>query len=187
MTRVKLSAPSPGEDVTTNSIGLEGFAGGVFVVVRCDHEESWRVLAEKGHAVDVDAGTAMLYLPRHLRGLEAASSVLDLAGRGVSAYPADYAPQLDLVAGATRDLPAGAVLEAKGHHRTIDGVAAEIRPAQPLSRDATTPYYHLANRRLARNVRRGEAIRPSDVEFDDASVLAALRRRQDAFFLGETT
>ena len=164
------------------------FAGGVFVVVRCDHEESWRTLAGKGHVVDLETGTAALYLPRHLLGLEAATSILDAVGRGVSAYPDDYAPRLDLVAVATRDLPAGALLEARGHHHTIDGVAAQMRPARALSRAATTPYYLVANRRLARAVRAGEAIAPGDVVLDEASVLAGLRARQDAAFAegGET-
>lgn len=161
------------------------FAGGVFITVRCQDSASWRVLAEKGHAVAADGATAMIYLPRHLLGLEAATSVLDCAGLGQSAYGADYAPRVDLVAVATRDLPEGARLEAKGHHHTIDGVAAEMRPATSLARDETTPYYLVADRRLARPVRAGDAIRPSDVAFEQGSSLLALRQAQDvAFFAG---
>ncbi len=77
----------------------------------------------------------MIYLPRHLLGVEAATSVLDLAGLGQSTYPDDYAPRMDLVAVATRDLPAGTRLDAVGHHHTIDGVTAQMRPVSPLAAD----------------------------------------------------
>lgn len=159
------------------------FAGGVFIVVRCQDRASWRVLAEKGHCVSADGASAMIWLPRHLLGLEAATSVLDCAGLGQSAYGPDYAPRCDLVAVATRDLPAGARLEAKGHHHSIDGVAAEMRPATPLARDETTPYYLVADRRLARPVRASAPIRPSDLDVDAGSTLLALRQAQDATFL----
>ena len=158
------------------------FAGGVFVTVHCQDRPSWQVLAEKGHVVSTDGTSAMIYLPRHLLGLEAATSSLDLAGLGHSAYGADYAPCVDLAAVATRDLAAGAFLEAKGHHHTIEGVAAEMRPASPLSADLITPYYLVANRRLARNVSAGAPICLSDLEMAPDSVLLDLRRRQDAHF-----
>lgn len=158
------------------------FAGGVFIVVRCQDRPSWRVLAEKGHAVSADGATAMVYLPRHLLGVEAATSLLDAAGLGESAYDGSYAPRCDLVAVATRDLAAGELLTAKGHHHTIEGVAGEMRPATPLSRDATTPYYLAADRRLARPVAAGAPIRPSDLDFDESSTLLSLRRNQDATF-----
>jgi predicted homoserine dehydrogenase-like protein len=158
------------------------FAGGVFVTIACQDSASWRVLAEKGHAVSADGASAMICLPRHLLGVEAATSVLDLAGLGHSTYPDDYAPRLDLVAVATRDLPAGARLDAVGHHHTIDGVTAEMRPMSPLAEDRTTPYYLVANRLLARPVGKGAAIRLSDLEIATDSPLLTLRRRQDAAF-----
>lgn len=158
------------------------FAGGVFVTVACQDQASWKVLAEKGHVVSGDGAQAMIYLPRHLLGLEAATSVLDLAGLGQSAYPDDYAPRMDLVAVATRDLAAGARLDALGHHHTIEGVTAEMRPMTPLANDQTTPYYLVANRVLARPVASGNAIRLSDLEIAQDSALLTLRRRQDAAF-----
>jgi predicted homoserine dehydrogenase-like protein len=159
------------------------FAGGVFVVVRCQDRTSWQVLAEKGHAVSVDGETAMIYLPRHLLGLEAATSLFDLA-LGETPYGEDYAPRQDLVAVTTRPLAAGTRLDAKGHHHTIDGVTAEMRPALPLSAHETTPYYLVANRLLRRDLPAGVAIRPDDIELGAESTLLALRREQDAAFLG---
>jgi predicted homoserine dehydrogenase-like protein len=162
------------------------FAGGVFVVLACDHAASWAMLAEKGHVVARGGATAMIYLPRHLLGLEAATSVLDAAMHGRSGYGTDHRPRLDLVAVAERDLPAGTVLGMGGHHHTIDALRAELRPAAALTPDAAAPFYLAADRVLARPVAGGEAIRMADLEIAPESRLHALRRMQDRLFFGGT-
>jgi predicted homoserine dehydrogenase-like protein len=162
------------------------FAGGVFVVVRCDDRASWDLLRQKGHVVSRTEATAMLYLPRHILGLEAATSVLDAAIQGLSGYGADYRPRLDLVAVATADLAAGTVLSMGGHHHMIDNVTAELRAAAPLAPKVAAPFYLAADRRLTRSVRKGEAILFGDIEVDPDSSLLALRRSQDAAFSGAT-
>src|SRR5690606_34591883 len=86
------------------------FAGGVFVVVRCDNETTWAMLRDKGHVLSRSGRTAMLYLPRHLLGLEAATSVLEMALRGVSSGAHEPRHHADLVAHADADLPTGTVL-----------------------------------------------------------------------------
>jgi len=159
-------------------------AGGVFVVVRCTNEETWRILAEKGHLVSRTGNHATILLPRHLLGLEAATSVLEAAIHGASAGAAVPKPRYDLVARAQRDLPAGSVLVMGGHHHTIDGATAELRPAAPLSDTAPAPFYLAANQRLVRDVRQGELITMADIEVPEGSVLLALRRSQDAAFFG---
>lgn len=158
------------------------FAGGVFVVVRCHDRTSWDMLAAKGHAVSASGDTAMLYLPRHILGLEAATSVLDAAGLGRSGYGDDYRPRVDLVAVATRDLTEGTLMTASGHHHTIDGVRAEMRPSQPLSDDSPAPFYLVADRPLARSVRAGTTVRLGDLQMDEASTLYRLRLQQDRMF-----
>lgn len=158
------------------------FAGGVFVVVRCEDDASWRMLAQKGHAVGASGGAAMLYLPRHLLGLEAATSILDTVGLGQSGYGDDYRPRTDLTAFAERDLAAGAILTASGHHHTIDGVSACMTPAAALRDDRPAPFYLAANRRLKRAVKAGDPIRCGDIEIDETSALLKLRREQDALF-----
>ena len=160
------------------------FAGGVFIVVTCDNAETWDMLAGKGHVLSHSGGTAMLYLPRHLLGVEVATSVLDAAGLGRSGYGEDYRPRQDLVAVARRDLAAGTVLTMGGHHHSIDGVGAEVRPAAALAEDRPAPFYLVADRRLARSVKAGEAIRLGDVEIAPDSGLLAMRRRQDGLFAG---
>ncbi len=158
------------------------FAGGVFVVVRCEDEETWSMLAGKGHVVSREAGTAMLSLPRHLLGVEAATSILDAAGLGRSGYGDDYRPRQDLVAVAGRDLEAGARLTMGGHHHSIADVVAEMRPAAPLGDERPAPFYLAADRVLARRVAAGTAIRLGDLDLPSDSPLLALRRRQDKLF-----
>jgi len=155
------------------------FAGGVFITVRCHDRESWSILAEKGHVVSRSGDTAMIYLPRHLLGLEAATSVLDLAGLGQSPYPAGYRQHTDLAAVATTALAAGTLLTARGHHHTIDGVTAQMRPARPLAANEIAPYYLVANHRLSRAIAPGQPITLADLDIGDASALLALRQRQD--------
>ncbi len=162
------------------------FAGGVFIVVRYDDETTWDVLAGKGHVVSREAGTAMIYLPRHLLGVEAATSVLDAVGLGRSGYGDDYRPRQDLVAVAQRDLPEGTVLHMGGHHHNIDGVGAEMRPAAPLAEDRPAPFYLVADRKLVRAVKAGEPIRLGDVTIDESSILLQTRRKQDAIFAQST-
>jgi predicted homoserine dehydrogenase-like protein len=158
------------------------FAGGVFVVVACDDSASWEMLRQKGHVVSRTGAAAMLYLPRHILGLEAATSVLDAAVHRASGYGDDYRPRLDLVAVATADLPAGTVLAMGGHHHTIADVTAEFRPAAALTDAAAAPFYVAADRRLTRAVKKGETVRMGDIEVAPGSELLALRRRQDAAF-----
>lgn len=161
------------------------FAGGVFVVVRCHDAETWTLLAEKGHIVSRDGSTAMVFVPRHLLGLEAATSILAAAIHGVSEGAAEPAHHVDLVARADVDLAAGTLLAMGGHHHSIAGVSAAILPARSLTDDAPVPFYLAANRRLARSVRKGEPILFGDIAFDGPSELRDLRLRQDARFFGD--
>lgn len=161
------------------------FAGGVFIVVRCDNADTWDMLAGKGHVVGRSAKTAMLYLPRHLLGVEVATSILDAVGLGRSGYGEDYRPRQDLVAVAQRDLPAGTVLAMGGHHHSIEGVGAEVRPAAALAPDRAAPFYLVADRKLVRAVKAGDAIRLGDVEIAADSGLLAMRHRQDAIFAAD--
>ncbi|MCM5571765.1 homoserine dehydrogenase [Burkholderiaceae bacterium FT117] len=164
--------------------GELSFAGGVFVVVRCDDPVTWQMLAEKGHVLGRNRNTALLWLPRHLLGLEAATSVLG-AAIGEPTGGVEPAHRLDLVAVASRDLDEGTMLDAVGHHHSIAGVGAELRRAGPLAPGAPMPYYLVANRRLLRPVARGQAISVGDVELDPGSRLVALRALQDEIFFGK--
>jgi predicted homoserine dehydrogenase-like protein len=158
------------------------FAGGVFVVVRCEDRPTWTMLEEKGHLLSRSGATAMLWLPRHLLGLEAATSVLEAAVLGRSSGADEPQPRLDLCARADTDLAAGTVLTASGHHHSIENVSGILTRGHPLAANAPIPFYLAANRRLSRAVAKGAPVLCGDVDLDEGSVLLALRREQDAAF-----
>lgn len=161
------------------------FAGGVFVVVRCHDEPTWELLAGKGHVVSTDRKTALIFLSRHLLGLEAATSIIEAAGLGVSSGAAKPKPVLDLVARATRDFPVGTVLTMGGHHHSIDDVMPMLVSAAPLATETPVPFYLMANQTLCRAVKKGDVICYGDVQIDDTSILHQLRTYQDSVFFGE--
>jgi predicted homoserine dehydrogenase-like protein len=161
------------------------FAGGVFVVVRCEDDTSWDMLAAKGHIVSRSRDTALLYQPRHLLGLEAAISLLDAVKHGTSSGGAEPRPVLDMLGRARRVLRQGTRLGAEGHHHEIDGVAPELHPAGPLGEDRAVPFYLLDGRALRRDVPAGELIRLGDLDMDAASPLFRMRCAQDALFAKE--
>ncbi|MVW70729.1 MULTISPECIES: NAD(P)H-dependent oxidoreductase [unclassified Bordetella] len=161
------------------------FAGGVFVVVRCHDEPSWELLAGKGHVVSADRRTALIFLSRHLLGLEAATSIIEAAGMGISSGSAAPRPVLDLVARTTEDFPAGKVLTMGGHHHTIDSVTPMLVDAAPLGDRTPVPFYLMANQTLRRAVKKGEVICFGDLEIAPDSALLRIRQRQDAIFFGD--
>ncbi|WP_353476607.1 flagellar biosynthesis protein FlgA (plasmid) [Salipiger sp. H15] len=165
--------------------GEVSFAGGVFVVVRCLHDETWDLLRGKGHLVSRTGSTAMIYIPRHLLGMEAATTIFEIALRGVSSGAAEPGHHVDLVAHADRDFPAGSTLAMGGHHHSIEGVSSRMVPGAPLDAQAPAPFYIASNRILARDVRAGEPIRMSDLVLDTESELLRLRAEQDRRFARE--
>ena len=109
------SAERAGLDVF-NCLRAKGeisFAGGVFVVVRCEDEETWAVLAGKGHTMSRSGKSAMLWLPRHLLGLEAPITMLDAVVNGVSVAGAPK-PVVDLVGRTTKPLAQGHAADGGG-------------------------------------------------------------------------
>lgn len=164
--------------------GEVSFAGGVFVIIRCDDIATWKMLEEKGHVVSRDLKCAMVYIPRHLLGLEAATSVLEAGMKGLSSGAIIPAHHVDLVAIADIDLEAGHVLEMGGHHHSVTGVSSAILPARPLTGEAPAPFYLAANKTLKRSVKAGKAITIADLEIPETSALWQLRLWQDAFFFG---
>ncbi|RJE84421.1 NAD(P)H-dependent oxidoreductase [Paracoccus onubensis] len=160
--------------------GEPSFAGGVFITVVCRDDETWDMLRDKGHVVARNGRTAMIGLPRHLLGLEAATSVFETALLGVSSGADRPLPVIDLTAHADADLPAGTLLLAEGHHHTIANVSARMTPAAPLSDDAPIPYYLASGRRLKRDIRAGQSILCGDVDLDTDAEMYRLRKAQDA-------
>lgn len=160
------------------------FAGGVFIVVECEDAETWAVLKDKGHTVSRSGKAAMLWLPRHLLGLEAPISMLDAVINGVS-VAGETTPVVDLVGRTTKPLAKGTRLVAEGHHHTIDGVGPELIDAAPLGPDRPAPYYLIAGRVLIRDLPAAASVTLADLEMDEESPLLAMRREQDRLFFPE--
>ncbi|MBZ5488401.1 flagellar biosynthesis protein FlgA [Halomonas aquamarina] len=160
------------------------FAGGVFVVVRCEDPHVWTLLRDKGHVLSRSGDSAMVYLPRHLLGLEAPISLLDVVLNGLTSGGGHATtPKFDLTARATQPIAAGQLLEMKGHHRHIDGLRPEIHPAAALAGDAQVPFYLLPGAEVIRDIAPGQPITLADVRLP-ASRLHELRLEQDALFYG---
>ncbi|MBE0398756.1 flagellar biosynthesis protein FlgA [Halomonas sp. FME1] len=158
------------------------FAGGVFVVVRCEDPHVWTLLRDKGHVLSSNGNSAMIYLPRHLLGLEAPISLLDVVINGLTSGGGHATtPKFDLTARATQPIKAGQSLEMRGHHRHIEGLRPEIHPAAPLSSAAKVPFYLLPGAQVIRDIAPNQPITLADVALP-ASTLKQLREKQDQMF-----
>lgn len=158
------------------------FAGGVFVVVRCEDPHVWTLLRDKGHILSRSGNSAMIYLPRHLLGLEAPISMLDVVlNNQTSGGGHATTPKFDLTARATQAIKAGQQLEMRGHHRHIEGLRPELHPAAPLSPTAKVPFYLLPGAEVIRDIASGSPITLADVELPE-STLKRLREKQDQLF-----
>jgi predicted homoserine dehydrogenase-like protein len=160
------------------------FAGGVFVVVRCEDRKSWEVLRAKGHVVSRSDEAAMIYRPSHLLGVESATTVLSAVLQGRSSGPDDVQPRFDVIGRTTKLLLAVTVLAATGHHHQIAGVEGLIVPTRRTQGANPIPFYLMADNRLLRDVPAGTVITAEMVEPPKDSLLWRLRREmEDAFGL----
>jgi predicted homoserine dehydrogenase-like protein len=158
------------------------FAGGVFVVVRCEDAHVWSLLRDKGHVLSHSGSSAMIYLPRHLLGLEAPISLLDAVINGqTSGGGHATTPRFDLTARATQPMKAGQHLEMRGHHRHIEGLRPELHPAAALSPEAKVPFYLLPGAQVIRDIAPNQPITLADVALPE-STLKQLREKQDQLF-----
>lgn len=162
--------------------GEISFAGGVFVVVRCGDAETWAMLRDKGHVLNRSGTRALLFLPRHLLGVEAATSIFEVALNNVSSGAETPTHHADLIAVADRAFAAGERLEMGGHHHSINGMSSRIVPASALGPDSPAPFYLASNCTLRQAVAAGDPIRMQDLDLSEESELVRLRRRQDEIF-----
>ncbi|MCX5733332.1 MAG: hypothetical protein NTW68_03255 [candidate division NC10 bacterium] len=158
------------------------FAGGVFVVVRCEDKQTWEVLRAKGHVVSRSGEAAMIYRPSHLLGVESATTVLSAVLHGRSSGPEDVQPRFDVVGVTTKAIPAGTQLAATGHHHKIDGVEGLLVPARKAEGGNPIPFYMMANNTLVRDVPAGSIITAEMVAPPKDSRLWALRRELEETF-----
>jgi predicted homoserine dehydrogenase-like protein len=155
------------------------FAGGVFVVVRCDDRASWQVLREKGIPVSDDGGYALLHNPVHLLGIEAPASLL--SALMLQAPAARLEARVDMHGRAGAALAAGSVLEM-GERHTIRGLDPLLAKAAPVGADGPLPYYLAAGCRLREALAPGALLTRRMVDPPAGSALWRLRAEQDAMF-----
>lgn len=137
------------------------FAGGEFIIVRCENAAVWDLLRGKGHVVSQNGKYACLYLPYHYMGLETPVSILlgDLMGIGTH----EECRQVSVMAGvAQEDIPKGTVLKVHGHHHSIDGLVPELWEKKDAKEVA--PFYLLNGMTLLKDVKQGEPVTLDAVE-----------------------
>ncbi len=158
------------------------FAGGVFVIVRCEDRKSWEVLRAKGHVVSRSGDAGMIYRPSHLLGVESATTVLAAVLQNDASGPDNVLPRFDVVGRTTKPLPAGTELTASGHHHQIDGVEGLLVPARKAVGPNPIPFYLMANNRLRCAVPAGSIITAEMILPPSESRLWGLRREMEAEF-----
>ncbi len=137
------------------------FAGGEFIIVRCENAAVWELLKGKGHVVSRNGKYACLYLPYHYMGLETPVSILlgDLMGIGTH----EECRQVSVMAGvAQEDIPKGTVLKVHGHRHSIDGIVPELWEKKDEKEVAA--FYLLNGMTLLKDVKKGEAVTLDAVE-----------------------
>lgn len=158
--------------------------GGVYAVVACDDEETWRVLKDKGVAVSRNEKAALIYYPAHYLGFEALFSIFSIHYLGLPTSSSEPRPRYDVVGRTTRLIAKGTRLQALGHHHIIDGLQPEIMPAKAIDDLGQLPYF-LADNTIARvDIPEGTLISANMLQADGDPILWELRREQDAVFFG---
>lgn len=157
------------------------FAGGVFVVVRCDDRTTWRVLRGKGIPMSEDGACALLHNPVHLLGIEAPITLLSSVASGQPT--GRLSPRCDLFARVAAPLTKGTRLTL-GERHAIAGVEPLLLDAQPARLKTPVPYYMAAGCVLAVDVPSGELLRREHLVPPLDSALWSLRDEQDTHFFG---
>lgn len=138
------------------------FAGGEFIIVRCENDTVWDLLKGKGHVVSRNGKYACLFLPYHFMGLETPTSILLGDFMGIGSHP--ECRQVSVMAGvAERDIPAGTVLEVHGHHHSIDWLVPELW--EKADAGCIAPFYLLNGLTLKKEIKKGEPVTKDAVDF----------------------
>jgi predicted homoserine dehydrogenase-like protein len=151
--------------------------GGVFIIIRADHDILRNVIGAKEFIVSRDGRRALLYRPFHFVGIEAPMSVLRAVLYGEATASPLPVPAADVIAIAKRDLSVGDMLDGIGG-QTVRG---EIERRDTAEKDGLLPLILAQDIRLKAPVKRGEPLTYSMAEKPDNSFLWQLRQNQDAF------
>ena len=164
-----------------NSYGVvdfaKGIAPGVFAIVRAKSD----VIKDEMKFLTVGEGPNFaIYRPYHLTSIETPLSI----ARAVLLKDATIAPVgkpvAETVAIAKRDLKAGEYIEGIGSN----DVFGELERASVQKEENLVPIGLIVGQvRLKKDVKKAQALRYSDLELDDTSLIVKLREKQDKFFV----
>ncbi len=149
------------------------FAGGEFIVIRCENEKMWDMLIGKGHVVSRNKKYCCIYYPFHMMGLESPVTILMGDLQGIGTHP--ECRQVSVLTGvATKDLPAGLKLVVEGHHHEIIGTTPKLLERAVVGNAA--PYYLLNGAELLRDVKAGSPITMEDVDLSGLKIFELYRK-----------
>jgi predicted homoserine dehydrogenase-like protein len=171
VTEVTSSVYRDGRDVPHH------LALGTYVVIEGETEYARRCFGEYAMLPDKSRRYAALYRPIHMIGLELGISVASAALRKEpTGAPIGF--RSDVVATAKRDLKKGEMLDGEGGFC----VWGKQTPAERSLDEGYFPLGLAQNVRLTRNVREGERLKWSDVDYDPNDFAVKVRREMEAAF-----
>lgn len=148
------------------------FAGGVYIIVKCDNDKVWQIIKEKRHIVSKNNKYACMYLPYHFMGVEAPMTLILTHYLGQSVYP-DYQERTRMICTTARDFKAGEVFVMKYERRHVEDTEVSLVSTDGLD-DDIVPYYMVAEKRLLVDVPKGTIVRESMIDLS-GSVLKRMR------------
>jgi predicted homoserine dehydrogenase-like protein len=150
---------------------------GTYVVFEGETDYARRCFQEYAMLPDNGGRYAALYRPIHMIGLELGISVASAALRGEpTGAPTGF--RSDVVATAKRDLKQGEMLDGEGGFC----VWGKQTPAERSLGEGLLPLGLAQNVKLKRDVKEGERLKWSDVEYDATDIAVRVRREMEAAF-----
>ncbi len=148
---------------------------GVFVLAAVDHPAQRRYL----DLYKLGPGPFYcFYTPYHLCHFEVPNTIARAVLFGDATIAPAGAPQVEVIAAAKTDLPAGAVLDDLGHYMTY-GLCEN---ADVVERDGLLPIGVAPGCRLSRDLARDQVLTYADVELPQGRLIDRLRAEQHALF-----
>ena len=173
----------PGVTEVTSSVYRDGrdvphhLALGTYVVFEGETDYARRCFKEYAMLPDQSGKYAALYRPIHMIGLELGISVASAALRGEpTGAPTGF--RSDVVATAKRALKAGEMLDGEGGFC----VWGKQTPADASLEQGYLPLGLAHNVKLKTDVKLGQRLKWSDVEYDPNSLAVKVRREMEAAF-----
>jgi predicted homoserine dehydrogenase-like protein len=171
VTEVTSSVYRDGRDVPHH------LALGTYVVIEGETDYARRCFSEYAMLPDKSGRYAALYRPIHMIGLELGVSVASAAlRREPTGAPTGF--RSDVVATAKRDLKQGELLDGEGGFC----VWGKQTPAERSLEQGYLPLGLAQDVRLKRDVKEGERLKWSDVEYNPQDTAVRVRREMEAAF-----